>query len=476
MLGGTSGINAMLYIRGNRKDYDRWNDLGNPGWSYNEVLPYFKKSEGNKVLNNEFHNQSGPLSVDAFESTDHVKQIILESVMQQGYKEITDFNADEHIGFGAAQGTLLERERCSTAKAFLNPIKDRKNFQVIKNAFVKSLIFNELNDVKGVKFQIGGKKLRAIAKKEVILSAGALGSPRIMLSSGIGPIDHLNAMKIPVVKNLSVGHNLQDHLIVPYIMKLDKSTAKPDSIQDLVRSLLQYLDGKKGRFAGVGIIELMGFVNTDSVHVSKFPDIQYFFFGLPKQMVGFKQFMEYFGYAPEFVEQFVEANNEAYFLMIYCTLLNPKSRGKVELRSKDPFQLPKINANYLDEQEDVETLIKSIRKIRKFLNTGSFKKHEGEELRIKIKECDEYVFDSDNYWECYIRYFTLTIYHPAGTAKMGPDSDSEAVVDSKLRVRGMKGLRVIDASIMPEIVSGNTNAPTIMIGERASDFIKEDWK
>lgn len=479
MLGGSGGINAMLYVRGNRRDYDQWNDLGNPSWGFDDVLPYFKKSEGNRMEHivsmhkGKYHGTKGPLTVDNYRSIETLKSIVYEAAFELGYIEILDINADEHIGFSTAQGTIENGRRCSPAKAFLNSAKDRPNLKIIKHAHVTEIII-ENNQAKGVRFQIGDKKLKAFSKKEVILSAGAINTPQILMLSGIGPKNHLKEMKIPVKKDLPVGKNLQDHAVAPITFTFHKNKSTPQSFSDLAESMYQYLRHKVGKFTALGTVDLLGFVNVND-RTSGFPDIQYHFFGQEMQAIGFVDGLADLGLNDDMIHQLVEANQNAKLLMSYITLLNPKSRGSITLRSNDPFDHPIINANYLDVKEDAETMVKGLKNLKRLLKTKNFKMHGAEELRMKIETCDQIQYDTDDFWECYIRHLVTTIYHPVGTAKMGPDSDPEAVVDSKLKVKGIKGLRVIDASIMPFIVSGNTNAPTIMIGEKGADFIKEDW-
>ena len=479
MLGGSGGINAMLYVRGNSRDYDQWATLGNPTWGFEDVLPYFKKSENNKLDHivsmhkRKFHGTTGPLSVDSYNSIETLKSVVYEAAFELGYIEIMDINADEHIGFNTAQGTLENGRRCSPAKAFLNSAKDRPNLKIIKNAHVTEVIIDG-NQAKGVRFQIGDKKLEAFSKKEVILSAGAINTPQILLLSGVGPKKHLEKMNIPVKKDLPVGQNLQDHAIAPLSITFHKNRATPESISDLADSMFQYLRHKVGKFVALGTVDLLGFVNVND-RTSGFPDIQYHFFGQEMQSLGLREGLADLGFNDDITHQLLEANQNARLLQVIITLLNPKSRGSVTLKSKNPFDHPIIDANYLDVKEDVETMVKGLRNFKRFMKTKNFKMHNAEELRITLEKCDQLEFDSDEYWECYVRHLVSTIYHPVGTAKMGPDSDPTAVVDSRLKVKGIKGLRVIDASIMPLIVSGNTNAPTIMIGEKGADFIKEDW-
>lgn len=481
LLGGSSAINLMLYIRGNSRDYDYWEELGNPTWDYKSVLEYFKKSEHltdswvNELTDGYYHGTEGVLKVTPFRNILSIKTVLYEAAFELGHIETMDANAHQTLGFNTALGNTYYGMRCSSATAFLLPAKRRPNFHVIKNAHVTKIEMNEEGKADTVKFMIDGKQYAAKAKKEIVLSAGAINTPQILILSGIGPEDHLNTLGINTIKDLPVGHNLQDHLIVPYVLAFHKSRAEVQTLEELSDWMYMYAMHRVGPLSSIGATDLVGFINTLNNTEGQFPDIQLHYVSFLKQAPKLQFFLETLGYDDEIIESVLDASQDAEILICLVTLLNPKSVGKIELRSSNPFEMPKIFTNYLEEEEDVDTVLRGIRHKQKFLTTKNFEMHEMEEVKLNIPGCSDLEYDSDDYWKCYISHMSTTLYHPVGTAKMGPDSDNEAVVDSQLLVKGVKGLRVADASIMPKIISGNTNAPTIMIGEKAADFIKEEW-
>lgn len=479
MLGGTSGLNGMLYVRGNRRDYDFWKELGNPTWDWDSVLKYFKKSEDNRMENiaadTKHHGVGGYLKVDSFKSEEPMTNVMFNMLKELGFKHITDCNGEENIGYLALQGTLDHGTRCSSAKAFLIPAKNRKNLHVIKNAQVTKLNIDDEGSVIGATFFLPkhDRILSATARKETILSAGALNSPQLLMISGIGPKAHLAEFNIKVRQDLPVGQNLQDHLIVPYIMAFHKSNPKQLSPAKIADAMYEYLMHRRGFLASTGVTDFSWFLNTENN--SKYPNIQYHAFFLTKQNPNTELLFRTYGYKNEITDSIVKANENAEILIWLITLLTPKSVGRIELRSGDPFDTPKIHHNYFKEKKDLDTIVGAIRELRKLSDTQACKDNEGELIQLSVGDCDSLTFDSDQYWECYSRHMTSTIYHPVGTAKMGPATDKSSVVDSQLKVHNVNGLRVVDASIMPKIISGNTNAPTIMIGEKAADFIKDYW-
>lgn len=467
----------MLYIRGNQRDYDYWEELGNPTWNWQNVTQYFKKSENNRdanmVANKNYHSTGGPINVNYFNTVEPGQTIMFDSFREIGVKEIYDCNGDDHLGFFKPQVTADYGTRWSTAKGFLIPAKDRPNLHIIKHAHVTKLKFNKDGSVGGVHFLINEKTpLCANARKEVILSAGAIRSPQILMLSGIGPYNHLRKHGIDVKQKLAVGKNLQDHLFVPLVFTLHKSTAQVGAPIALADALYQYAIHRTGDLANV--LNLSGFIST--LNDPKYPDIQFFvIYSSNKQAPLFDQMFKSLGYSDDIYESMIKGNAQAETVFIGITLINPKSTGRIELKNLNPIDQPKIFNNYFMVKDDVDTVVRGIQIIRNLTTTQTFQLHEGEEVVLNLPKCNQFQYASTSYWECYARHLCTTLWHASGTAKMGPSTDMHAVVNSELQVHGVDGLRVVDASIMPKVVSGNTNAPTIMIAEKAADFIKKKW-
>ena len=422
VLGGSSSINAMIYIRGNRHDFDHWQALGNSGWSYQDVLPYFKKSENQQHGASEFHGVDGLLNVtDALEP--HLtSQRFIDAAEALGYGRNPDFNGATQEGGGMLQLTIKDGKRQSTAVAFLNPILGRPNLTVTTSALVTRLLFEGTRTI-GVEYLHNGTLHQAFVNEEVILSAGAFDSPKLLMLSGIGNAQDLRALGIsPVVDLPGVGQNLQDHLAV---------SAAYLATQDVIPAPTSNL-GEAGLF-----------LHTENKPDAA-PNLQFHF--------GVLLWVQ-----PEF------ARPGSGFSIVPC-LLHPQSRGSVSLRSSSPNDSPIIRMNYLQSEEDLQVLVEAIKIARNLANSGAFDDYLGEEVAPGVN------VTSDEDIKAYIRQNSDSLYHPVGTCKMG--TDTMAVVDAQLRVRGVEGLRVVDASIMPTLTSGNTNAPTIMIGEKAADLIK----
>lgn len=480
VLGGSSVLNYMLYVRGNRNDYDLWESLGNTGWGYENVLHYFKKSEDNRnpyLSKTPYHSKGGFLTVQ--ESPWHTPLVaaFVEAGTEIGY-ENRDINGVLQEGFMIAQGTIRRGSRCSTAKAFLRPVRLRRNLHTAMNAHVTKVLIDPIRmEATGVEFYRHGKRYRIAARKEVIMSAGAINTPQIMMLSGIGPRQHLEDMHIEVLKDLPVGENMQDHVgmggmtwLVDKPVAIIQDRFNPGSITN------QYVLNERGPMTTLGGVEGLAFVTTPLGNRSiDWPDIQFHMAPASinsdagarvKKVLGLKESLYREVYAPI-------ANKDSWTIM--PLLLRPRSRGWVRLRSNNPFHYPLMDPNYFDDPFDVQTLVEGAKIAIRVADAQVFKQFGSRIHRIPLPNCKHLKFLSDSYLECHIRTISMTIYHPTSTCKMGPEWDTEAVVDPRLRVYGVKGLRVIDASIMPTISSGNTNAPVIMIGEKGADLIKEDW-
>lgn len=479
MLGGSHGMNAMLYIRGHDRDYDQWEALGNPTWNYETVLKYFKKSEANQNLSfvehqdGKYHGNKGYLIVDKYGEPDSFSKIFLDAGKEIGYEFVDDLNREHLLGYAYAQGTIHKGFRQSVAKTFLGPAKDRPNLHVIKHAHATRILFNG-NDASGVEFIYNGThKMRAINRKEIVLSAGAVSSPPLLMLSGIGPKEHLQKFNIPVTVDAAVGKSLQDHVIARVFLGFHRSSPEKETLLDLLDQVYNFAIHKTGRLTGIGTSDLVAFVNTQNG--TGYPDIELHFLSFKKNSLEFEPYLDLAKVIEPTASALLEHNKHVEIGVIYVILLNPKSAGRIELNSASSTDPPKIFANYFADDDDMETLLRGVKQQVDLTETKTYRKHEGEFLHLPIPACDQYAFKSDDYLRCYIRHFSCTLFHPTSTSKMGPDTDPDAVVDHRLRVKGVNRLRQADAGIMPVIVSANTNAATIMIGERAADFIKEDW-
>ena len=448
-LGGSSSINAMLYVRGHENDYDQWASLGNSGWSYDEVLPYFKKAEHNEEFDNDCHGQNGPLNVSKIRH----ENIFTKDFVKAGsklHKFNEDFNGEDQEGVGFYQTTQKKGKRCSAAKAYLHPAKHRKNLTILTDTQVDKIIM-ENNVAKGVLcFDNERKDFEIHATKEVILCSGAFGSPQILLRSGIGAKNDVENHGIDSIVDLpGVGQNLQDHIDYITCHKYNDMNAIGFSFKSLFYKLplefLKYLFFKRGQFTTT-IAEAGGFIK--SLPEEDIPDIQLHF-------------------AVSMVIDHGRTFVWGHGISCHSCLLRPKSRGTVKLKSKDPFDDPLIDPNFFAEREDMDSMINGYKRMMEILNTEPMSKYTSKHVMRPVD------LDDDKDIEKALRESSDTCYHPVGTCKMG--NDSMSVVNSELKVHQTSNLRVVDASIMPTIVGGNTNAPTIMIGEKASDLIIKDW-
>jgi choline dehydrogenase len=454
-LGGSSSTNAMAYVRGHRNDYDLWAKMGATGWNYDAILPYFKKSEHNEQFNDAFHGQGGLLNVtEATRYRTELADAFVAACVEKGIPQTTDYNGARQEGVGHFQFTIKDAKRHSTATAFLKPALSRKNLTVFTNTHVKQVLIQ--NDrAFGVEILRGGKSEKVLCKKEVILSAGAFGSPQILMLSGIGSKDELKQNGIELRKELEgVGKNLHDHLMSGVSCLTSSSQTMNNALKPLnqIGHLINYAISKRGPLT-ISPLETNAFIKSDP-SVSQ-PDLQLFFvpfhMGNEDDLANGSEF-----YKPD---TYPKTNG----FTSLPVLLQPESRGFVGLSSNDPMAAPIIQPNYLSAENDRNLLVKGIKIVKDILLANAFN---GLRNNINFPQKS----DSDEAILAHIRSTVECVYHPVGTCKMGQDELS--VVDENLRVRGIEGLRVIDASVMPRIVSGNTNAACIMIGEKGADLVK----
>jgi choline dehydrogenase len=454
VLGGSSSINAMVYVRGNPRDFDEWSELGNPGWSYKEVLPYFKKMESWQNGADNFRGGDGPLHVSEVSNQLHpLCDNFLSAAEEIGIKLNPDMNGKSQEGVGNYQITTHKGQRMSSSKAYLWPVMSRSNLIVVKNALASKILIKE-NKAYGVEYLKSGSTHKVYAKREVILSAGSINSPQLLQLSGIGPKKILRDADIQMIhESPAVGQNLQDHLGVSYFYK-----SKVPTLNDQLRPVLgkiyqgiKYILTRSGPLS-LSVNQSGGFIKTRD-GLSK-PNIQLYFSPV--------------SYSLESPDRRAMLSPDPFSAMLLgVSNCNTSSRGKVQIKNSDPSTPPIIEPNYLSHEGDIKDLLDGVKVLRKLAKTDSFRPVIGEEFRPGPNcQTDEQMIQ-------HIKDTVWTVFHPSSTCRMGPDPKSN-VVDSDLKVYGIEGLRVADASIFPQLVCGNINAATIMVGEKASDLILKD--
>lgn len=445
-LGGGSAINAMIYIRGHRCDYDHWAALGNRGWGFDDLLPYFKRNETNERGGDDFHGDSGPLYVSDCRNYYPLNDRFLEAAEQAGFPVTEDFNGARQEGVGFYQFTIREGRRCSASHAYLRPARSRKNLDVVCRAQAARILFEGKRAV-GVEISRGGKTETLGADREVLLSAGAYNSPKLLMLSGVGAADALGRAGIAPFHELpGVGENLQEHMdscVLQYSVKKVGFRASIGGLLGMAPHAFRYLVNKTGKLES-SVTQAGGFLKTRPELEA--PDVQLHFLPLLYDDSGRDiRLMSRSGYS------------------CHACVLRPKSRGRMTLGSPDPLAPPRIDLNFLDHPDDRKTLVEGIRVARRILAAPAFDDCRGAELNPgPDAQSDEDILDR-------AKQRLGLVYHPVGTCKMG--NDGMAVVDDELRVHGLEGLRVIDASIMPTLIGGNTNAPVMVIAEKAADLI-----
>lgn len=449
VLGGSSSINAMIYLRGQPDDYEHWAALGNPGWGWQDVLPYFLKSEHNERGASDWHGGAGPLNVADLRSPNKFGASFIQAGIEAGYRRNDDFNGPTQEGVGAYQVTHRNGERFSAAKAYLTPNLGRPNLKVFTGAHASRV---ELlgQRATGVEFRQGGQTRTVRARREVLLAAGALQTPQLLMLSGVGPAAALQSFGLPVVLDLpAVGQHLHDHVDVVQVVDAphlkDLFGISLTGAWHALKGILEWRRQRSGMLT-TNFAETGAFLRSSATEAT--PDLQLHFV-IGKLVDHGRKTVLGHGYS------------------CHVCLLRPRSRGQLTLVSADPFAAPAIDPNYLGERDDVERLVHGFRIMRQLLSQPALASLGGREVaRSANAQTDEQI-------EQFVRAYADTIYHPVGTCRMGPDPAHD-VVDARLRVHGIEGLRVVDASIMPRIVSGNTNAPVIMIGEKAADMVRAD--
>ncbi|WP_102960471.1 GMC family oxidoreductase [Mangrovicella endophytica] len=450
VLGGCSSINGLIVIRGQREDYDGWKEHGADGWSWDDVLPYFRKLETNpNFANDALHGSDGPLHISSIPKRHELIEAVKQAAVACGVPETDDFNGEQQEGVGYYQLTTRGGWRMSAAKAYLRPARNRTNLTIFTEAQATRVLF-EGGRASGVEMVHKGARMSIKARRGVVLSAGAVQTPQLLMLSGIGPADHLAEHGIPVRHDSpGVGGNLQDHLQIRLIYRCTKPITTNDSLRTLYGRTLMGLEWLVSRGGPIGMGINQGGLFTRVLPESKTPDIQFHIATLSADMAG-GQVHDFSG-----------------FTLSVCQL-RPESTGMIRLGSADPLSAPKIQANYLASETDRRCTVAAMQFARRLTQTKPLSDYVAEE---KLPGPD---VRTEEDLLAFARQNGATIFHPAGTCRMGADGDREAVLDARLRVRGVEGLWVADCSVMPRLVSGNTNVPAIMIGEKAADMIRED--
>lgn len=482
-VGGSSIINYMIYNRGHRNDYDRWAAAGNRGWSWSDVLPYFLKSERSSLVglkNSPNHSSKGELGVDYNRHRTIISEAFVNANKHLGQQEI-DYNSGYNLGVSYMQGNTLDGMRHTAYRAFIKPILYRKNLHVmIDTKVTKVLIDPTTKTAFGVELLRNRRRTKVKARKEVILSAGTFHSPQLLILSGVGAKNDLQKLKIPVIQELPVGKIMSDHLCHYGPTFVFNTTGNSVNLNDLWKPqlILEYVH-QRGPLTIVGGCEALSFIKTKSginrghdvpsIEVISLAGSLHSDFNIAARGIGIQRELFDAVYRP-----LIKGGFDTFTAIVM--LFHPKSIGYMELRDANPFSAPKFFSNFLKHPEDVETLLEGVKFTIQLLQTPQFQRLGARLHSIPLPQCSHIHFGSDDYWRCSIRTISSTLHHQVGTCKMGPKSDKTAVVSPELKVHGIQKLRVVDTSIIPESPTGHTNAASYMIGEKAADLIKQQWR
>lgn len=480
-VGGTSLINTMLYTRGNRRNYDDWANLGNYGWSYNEILPYFKKAERMQIpelRNSSYHGSHGYIGIDYTEHKTPLLDAFLQAGIEYGYP-VVDYNGETQTGFSRAQATLDKRYRRSSAKDYIDPVKDRPNLTVRDSSFVKKILINPATkSACGVLVTVKGKDFKILARKEVIVSAGAFNSPKLLMLSGIGPKEHLDEMKIPTINNLRVGENLQEHLAMAgltFLVNQPIGIVQDRLLKEMPKIFPEWYFENKGPMTMLGCEGLAYLKTKYNPFPGDYPDIEFIFTPLSLASDGGVSLRQEMGITDHLYNNVYSSIDRKDSWSIWPMILYPRSRGKILLKDSQPLTPPLIHANFFNDTRDLDVIVEGLKMAVELSKTRAFQSFGSTLHTAPIPSCSHFAFGSDTYWGCSVRHITTQLHHQCGTCKMGPRWDSSAVVDPELQVYGVDNLRVVDASIIPVIPGGHTVAVVYMIGEKASDMVKRKW-
>lgn len=479
VLGGSTSVGAMLWICGNDRDFNHWNASGATGWDYDSVLKYFLKIENNLDPSRvgKYHATGGPLAISSNILLDPFVSIVKKGWNDLGYKNLSDYSAPNYNGVSETQSTMENGERVSAYRAYLRPVIDRPNLFFAYDAFATNIVFNGKTAV-GVNVQTGISDCANIqfnARKEIILSAGTFGSTKLLLQSGVGPQDQLKKFNISLVQDLPVGKNLQDHVIGASWLTMNPR-ADPQTTGEVLSDALQYLLFRKGNDAQLGTSYMQAFINISDPK-AMYPDIYQIPFRIRKNQAFLIDILTNFGYTDDIISKLLNINKNYELLLFFITILNPKSRGSVELRGVDPTLPPKITSGFFTDPDnyDRSTISSGILRLGELIKTDPWNTTYAEFIDFDLPLCKSIPFATRAYWDCYTKYFSACEWHFSGANSMGAASDPTAVVDPTLTVRGLNNLRVIDSGVMPSVPSGNILCPTYMVGEKGADMVKQKF-